>query len=183
MIKGATKYFTMALLLASTYLPVKAYITHYVERGETLWGISHKYNVSADDIIKLNPSVANGLKAGSTIQIPDGTEQESERSEQQSEENPVVGDTSYPSVPNMTELPILRTNESSEGGTYVARFGDTFESISKKTGVSVEELISFNPLIETYAIPEAEVIRLSAASTYQTNKAYLSVVDSESLSM
>lgn len=192
MIKGATKYFTLALLLAATYLPVGAYITHYVERGETLWGISHKYNVSADDIIKLNPSVANGLKAGTTIQIPDGTEQETEASEkseqseqseesaqsEQSEQNSVVEDKSYPTVPSVVELPIFRTDESSEGGTYVARFGDTFESISKKTGISVEDLISLNPLLNSYAIPESEVIRLSATSPFQTNKAYLSIVDS-----
>lgn len=189
MIKGVTKYITMALLTVAAFLPVKAYIIHHVERGETLWGISHKYNVSADDIIKLNPSVANGLKAGSDIKIPDGNDEEASQTEQeyQLEENNQTISTdidtpnpekTYPTLPNMAELPILRTNDSEKGSTYVARFGDTFESISKKTGVSVEDLIAFNPLIDSYAVPESEVIRLTASSPYQTNKTYLSVVDS-----
>ena len=48
-----------------------AYINHEVKRGETLWGIAHNYGVSADEIVKLNPAVKNGLKNGITIRIPE----------------------------------------------------------------------------------------------------------------
>ncbi len=47
-----------------------ARIVHTVERGETLYGISHRYNVSPDSIAAYNPSVRNGLKAGQVIIIP-----------------------------------------------------------------------------------------------------------------
>lgn len=43
---------------------------HKVEQGQTLYSISKKYNVTTDDIIKLNPEINSGLKAGQTIKIP-----------------------------------------------------------------------------------------------------------------
>ena len=48
----------------------KATISHEVKRGETLFGLSHRYGVTPDDIIALNPGTQNGLKSGSIILIP-----------------------------------------------------------------------------------------------------------------
>lgn len=45
-------------------------ILHTVTKGETLYGVCHRYNVSANDIIRLNPGAENGLKAGQTLKIP-----------------------------------------------------------------------------------------------------------------
>lgn len=45
-------------------------IRHEVKRGETLFGLSHRYGVTPDDIIALNPQTKNGLKSGETILIP-----------------------------------------------------------------------------------------------------------------
>ncbi len=44
-------------------------ITHIVQRKETLYSISKKYNVAIHDLIALNPELKNGLKAGSEIII------------------------------------------------------------------------------------------------------------------
>ena len=41
--------------------------THKVEKGETIFGIAKKYGTSTEEVIRLNPSIANGLKAGQTI--------------------------------------------------------------------------------------------------------------------
>ncbi|MBF4494327.1 C40 family peptidase [Flavobacterium sp. MR2016-29] len=44
---------------------------HEVEAKETLWGISKKYNVSVEGLIKANPSLeTEGLKIGQQINIP-----------------------------------------------------------------------------------------------------------------
>ncbi len=49
----------------------KHYIYHDVQPKETLYSLSKQYNVSIDDIKKLNPEVAeNGLKFGQTIKFP-----------------------------------------------------------------------------------------------------------------
>lgn len=43
---------------------------HIVEAGNTLYGLHVKYNASIDDIIKENPSAAEGLKIGQRLYIP-----------------------------------------------------------------------------------------------------------------
>jgi LysM repeat protein len=45
-------------------------ILHEVKKGETLYGISHSYGVSVESVLALNPSVKDGVKAGSKIKIP-----------------------------------------------------------------------------------------------------------------
>lgn len=46
------------------------YFYHIVKKKETLFGISRQYNVTVDDIIKLNPEVKEGLQQSQTIRIP-----------------------------------------------------------------------------------------------------------------
>lgn len=55
------------------YFPVRqndTAIAHEIKKGETLFGISHKYGVTPDDIIATNPSATNGIRAGETLMIP-----------------------------------------------------------------------------------------------------------------
>lgn len=47
-----------------------SYFTHVVSKGETLYGIASMYNVTQQDIIRLNPACASSVKAGDTIKIP-----------------------------------------------------------------------------------------------------------------
>ncbi len=50
-------------------------IIHVVEKKETLFSISKKYNVAIHDLIELNPELKDGLKAGSSIIIKKSTDQ------------------------------------------------------------------------------------------------------------
>lgn len=46
-------------------------VIHEVEKGETLEGISHKYDVSISEILKYNPGVKNGIiRDGQILKIP-----------------------------------------------------------------------------------------------------------------
>lgn len=65
---GATLYFPYEEFAESG----TATISHEVKRGETLFGLAHRYGVTPDDIIALNPHTSNGLKAGETVLIPVG---------------------------------------------------------------------------------------------------------------
>lgn len=45
-----------------------------VQKGETLYGIAHRFDVSPDDIVALNPSASSGVKAGEILLIPHPTD-------------------------------------------------------------------------------------------------------------
>jgi len=54
----------------TTVLNGKQFYVHKVIKNETLSGIARDYNVTVREITDVNPRLANGLKAGSTIYIP-----------------------------------------------------------------------------------------------------------------
>lgn len=48
-------------------------IEYVVERRETLYGICRKFNITSVDLIKHNPELKNGVKAGMVLRIPTQT--------------------------------------------------------------------------------------------------------------
>ena len=54
----------------TTQIGGKEYYMHHVKQGQTLYSISKAYNVSIEEIERLNPEVKNGLKAGLVLGIP-----------------------------------------------------------------------------------------------------------------
>ena len=46
--------------------------THTVVKGETIYGISQKYGITSEELVALNPSLKDGLKAGETLIIAQG---------------------------------------------------------------------------------------------------------------
>ena len=53
-----------------TQIGGKEYYMHHVKQGQTLYSISKAYNVTVEEIERLNPEVKNGLKAGLVLGIP-----------------------------------------------------------------------------------------------------------------
>src|SRR6478735_2374124 len=56
--------------LGVTKINSKLHVRYMVEPSETLYGISTKYGISADDLIEINPELEYGLKVGQIINIP-----------------------------------------------------------------------------------------------------------------
>ena len=48
----------------------KKYYVHFVQTGNTLWGIHDLYNVTVEDIIKYNPGTEKGLVDGQKLILP-----------------------------------------------------------------------------------------------------------------
>lgn len=114
--------------------------THVVITGETLYSIAKKYNVSVDEMKKLNPNAAKGLSIGDELLIPGKApvEQVIKR-----------GDT-----PAST----IVTNPSNTSHTVAS--GETLYSISRKYNVSVDDLKAWNP--ETAAgLKVGQVLKLT----------------------
>lgn len=55
---------------APTSASASKVILHTVSKGETLYGVSHRYNVPVSEIIRLNPEAEKGLRAGQTLKVP-----------------------------------------------------------------------------------------------------------------
>ena len=61
---------------ASVYeLPIKVvdgveYYYYTVKAKETLYSLSRQFEMSQEDMLKYNPSLADGLKAGATLYFP-----------------------------------------------------------------------------------------------------------------
>lgn len=152
-------------------VPDKNDFTHVVEKGETLYGLSRIYNISADEIVRLNPEVAEGLKVGQTLRLS----QEKQNSifitvkagetlfstakkyntsiENIMRDNPGVSPSNFKSgavikiTPNSAK-PIKQEKIVTEFYPYEIKKGDTFYSIAREKNISVSELMAANPGIE-----------------------------------
>ncbi|MGX6993069.1 hypothetical protein CBF34_05030 [Vagococcus penaei] len=110
--------------------------TYTVQRGDTLYAISRRYNVSVGNLMSwnglTNHMIYPGQKLvikGSTISIPN-----------QPETKPEVKPQEKPSKPNQPS----GTNESQK--VYTVKSGDTLSGIGRQFGVSVANLKSWNGL-------------------------------------
>lgn len=107
-------------------------ILHEVIKGETLYGISKKYNTTVDKLIELNSFLEEGLKIGQIIQIPLKSKKVKPKAL-----NPVQGYTFRKVQP-----------------------GETIYGISKKYGISEEEFLRANPQIVGQVLRLGDLIQV-----------------------
>ncbi len=93
-------------------------VTHHVEAGETLYGISRLYNVSVDAILQANPVLEEGLKEGQDIIIPNAR---------------VVDDVER------------LERDDSKFDYYTVSAGETVFSLTREWGIRYEDLLELNP--------------------------------------
>lgn len=108
----------------------KTFLIHQVVAGETLFGISKKYNVSVNELVQNNPQLQEGLKAGQSIRVP------------YTAPEPVA--TAVPAQPTPSATTVSPSTGSVK--THKVEQGETLFSISRKYGVSVADLTSWNKL-------------------------------------
>lgn len=116
----------VSLQAAVKDLPVKKVngsLYHYYEvpSKETVYSLCYKLNISKDEIIKHNPSVADGLRAGMTLFFP------VEDSAAEASESPA---------------------EASRVINHHVQKGETIFGIARKYGVTTDEVIAWNPILK-----------------------------------
>lgn len=104
---------------------------HEVKKGETLFSISKSYNISTDEIVRLNPDAKEGIKVGQILIIP-----------------PVHRATAPEPDPSSKKADLK---------LHVVKKGETVYSISKSYGVSQDALIARNPGIDV-ELPEGKML-------------------------
>lgn len=114
------------------------YIVHTVEKGQTLYAISKHYAVPLDAITEANPGAAQGLSIGQVLLIP--------RKEQSRKE--------LKTAPQLSDGELLHTVAKRE----------TLYGISKKYGVSQEDLRRWNPDL-AYGVRIGMVLHVQVAKS------------------
>ncbi len=168
-------------------------MTHTVSKGETLFGISRRYNVTTEQLMEWNPATSQGLKAGMVIYVVapsslpqieqpiagDGARYVIQRGEtlyQIAQNHGTTVDAIMASNPGLDSehysagqsiaLPVARATGEER---YVVQEGETLYSIARVHGVSVKQLESANPSLGilkkgmTIVIPSSEVANVTAA--------------------
>jgi LysM repeat protein len=124
--------------LASTQESVKTVsaaktITHKVKKGESLFMIAQNYNVSVDELKKLNNLTVGKIKPGQTIKIHQPTE--------------TIASTTEPTKPVSTAKTI----------THKVKSGESLFLIAKNYNVSVDDLKKLNNLTDGKIKPGQEI--------------------------
>lgn len=108
------------------------FLRHTVKKGETVTNLAQQYSVTPYDIYRLNPDSKTGIKLGDTVLIP-------------------VKDTSKGSVStekkNVETIVESKKVPSSSDSTHEVIAKETLFSISRQYNVSVEDLMTANPIV------------------------------------
>ena len=125
----------------------KKYVSYEIKKGETLKSIAKNYNLSTRDLARLNPGVSRKPVLGTVIIVPN---------------------KNYGKVTTVVK---------NEGNLYKVKLQETLYGISKKHGITVEELTASNPVLKDglkigmeLTIPKPSVPQLKDTINYVLHK-------------
>lgn len=120
---------SLILFSCVTLAQQKKYVSYTVKEGETVKTIAKAYHITSKDLLKLNPDMGKNLKPNMVIIVP----------------NKDYG---------KTEVKEERSNKKS----YLVLPKDTLYGISKKFGITIEQLVAANPQIAAGLEPGMELV-------------------------
>ncbi|MCC8142960.1 MAG: LysM peptidoglycan-binding domain-containing protein [Tannerellaceae bacterium] len=167
----------LEILPTTEVKPVTKELEYVVEKKETIYRISRKFNVSSAELIRYNPELRNGLKAGMVLKIPVQTEETMTSTPVQPREsdvNALLAARKGVERVNMLKVAVLlpfNTNEPTPSQT-TSRFIEYYEGLllavdSLKTmGCSVElsvfdtgnDVSRINQILRQEVLKEANLI-------------------------
>lgn len=171
----------------------KVNVTYTVKQGDTIWDIADDFNVTRDSILKYNNLTENSiLKIGQKLTIPNVVQvvikvpaaSTQTAAAQPVKETAAVQTTATAEPENKNEI-----LADLPDGIYVAKDGDTLDSIAEDFGVTVQALMELNGFAEGHVvqpedelkIPEAEEVvqaaNIEINSTVQLKGEYLGWYD------
>ena len=138
--------------------------TYTVVSGDGLYAIARKTGTSIDDLLSLNGlSLTSTIYPGQVLKLSSSSETSASEEASTSTEETNSEETSTSSEETSTS-----SEQPSTGGTYTVVSGDGLYAIARKTGISIEDLLSLNGLSLTSTIYPGQVLKLSANSEAAT---------------
>ncbi len=113
----------------------KTFVLHQVEAKETLYSIAKRYAAKVEDIKSTNPEIGEGIKIGQTLRIP------------------------YKGIVQAVPGSNSSSSDTKTYKTHTIEKKETLYAVSKKYGVTVEEITKANPGIEN-GLKEGQLIRI-----------------------
>lgn len=149
--KTNKKIFTTTIILAFFAVSAFCDTTYKVEKGDTLYSISKKYQLTVAELRAANNlSESDVLKAGQKLIIPDAD----------------ISTAVALSSDNST----TKANVTAKTVEYTIVKGDTLYGIAKKNGMTVADLLSINNLDSSAVIKVGQKIKIRAGNTGATNE-------------
>ncbi|MBI5218979.1 MAG: LysM peptidoglycan-binding domain-containing protein [Bacteroidia bacterium] len=136
---------------------------HTIEKGQTLYSISKKYNTGISEIQKHNPAIENGLKVGMILKIPNKV-----KTETKTEEKPDTKQTEK----KKEEKKIVAEIKSENTDIYITHTvekGQTVFGLLKKYNISESQLKEANPELQGRGLREGDVLNIPKTKT-ETDK-------------
>lgn len=112
--------------------------THVVQKGDTLYSISKKYNTTIQSIIDANKINGNDIKAGQKLIIPGA-----------------VSSSTAASTPAVS---------ASKNESYTVKKGDTWYGIARTYSVSVKDLYALNGTDGSQGLKIGQVVKVPGAA-------------------
>lgn len=134
-------------------------VVHKVEKGETLYSLSKRYNAEIDQIIKASKLSDNSISLGQILIIP--ISKMKEIRSVKTEKSTINGDIETEKTIGDT---ITYVEEVPPHSIHVVKAKETFYSISKQYGISIDELKQSNGIEgDVLSLGQELIIRSDAA--------------------
>ena len=158
------------------------YSVYIVQKGDSLYNIAKKYNLSVDELIKYNNLSSTNLEVGQQLLIPTSESKINTYTVKSGDSLYSIAKKYGISVDELKKANGLTTNNLSLGQKlvipevkgeigYVVKAGDSLYSIAKKYGISVDELKKTNGLTtNTLTVGQELVIPETSKSRTYTVK-------------
>lgn len=114
----------------------KQYYMHHVKKGETLYSIARAYEISQEEILRLNPEINDlGLQAEMVIGIPVKVEEETKQEAE-------------PEAPVLSDLPVSDDDEYGDGYIiHTVKESMKTKRFVRKWDVSIDDFRQMNPSV------------------------------------
>ena len=131
--------------------------TYTVVSGDGLYAIARKTGTAIEDLLSLN-----GLSLNSTIYPGQVLTLSASSESSANEETTSTEESSSSTQETPSEESAASSEQPATGGTYTVVSGDGLYAIARKTGTSIEDLLSLNGLSLNSTIYPGQVLTLSA---------------------
>ena len=141
------KFVLLTLIAVTNFAFSFADTTYIVEKGDTLYSISRKNQITVAELRTANNLSENDvLKAGQKIIIPEAD----------------IGTAAALSSSNQKSAPKVKSN--AQTASYIVQKGDTLYGIARKNGMKVPELLALNNLDNNAVIKVGQKLKISSGN-------------------